>query len=132
MRLFYFIILFLSVLSLGSCKTSEKVLDVRKSTDTLVVYRDRTDSVTIRDSVVISLKGDTVVQYEVKYIEKLKVRTDSVYLSKIDTIKIEVEKMTEKPLSVREKVALWIGSNLWWAIVLALLLIFIKIKENLK
>lgn len=132
MRLFYFIILFLSVLSLGSCKTSEKVFDVQKSTDTLVVYRDRSDSVTIRDSVVISLKGDTVVQYEVKYVEKLKVRTDSVYLSKIDTIKVEVEKVTEKPLNMREKVALWIGSNLWWAIVLALLLIIVKIKENLK
>jgi hypothetical protein len=112
------------------CKTMEKIVDVEVPTirtDTMVVYRDRTDSLIVRDSVWVNSGADTIREYRYKYIDRIKTIHDSIYVGRVDTISKTIEVEIERQLTSKEKIAMWIGSRLWWLILLCLLFIVWRI-----
>jgi hypothetical protein len=112
------------------CKTMEKIVEVEVPTirtDTMVVYRDRTDSLIVRDSVWVNSGADTIREYRYKYIDRIKTIHDSIYVGRVDTISKTIEVEIERQLTSKEKIAMWIGSRLWWLILLCLLFIVWRI-----
>lgn len=80
--------LFLLLLVLTGCRTIEYYPLEKVRIDTVYVNQQRVDSVMVRDSVHIYQKGDTVTEFRLKYIYKYKDRTDTLYLSKTDTVSV--------------------------------------------
>ena len=122
--------LLLMLVPVYGCKTREKIVQVEVPTirtDTMVVYRDRTDSLIVRDSVWVNSGADTIREYRYKYIDRIKTIHDSIYVGMVDTISKTIEVEIEKQLTSKEKIAMWIGSRLWWLILLCLLFIIWRI-----
>lgn len=80
--------LFLLLLVLTGCRTIEYYPMETVHIDTVYVNKQLIDSVMVRDSIHIYQKGDTVTEFRLKYIYKYKDRTDTLYMSKTDTISI--------------------------------------------
>ena len=95
--LYLFIILLTSAIWSG-CRTIEYYPLETVRIDTVYVNKQRVDSVMVRDSVHIIEKGDTVTEFRLKYIYKYKDRTDTLYISKTDTVSVPypVEKQLTK------------------------------------
>lgn len=107
----------LVVLLMAGCTTTRYVPTVREVYRNRVDTVSRVDSVVIRDSIVQYTKGDTV------YLTKLKDRTllRYVYKTSTDTLlktdTIVVEKTVEKPLRTSQKAFMKLG----WAFALLLI-----------
>lgn len=91
--------LIILALLLGSCKTTKYVEVARVTHDTITLYRQKTDSVVLHDSIyheVVS-RHDTV--FDTKFIERTRWRDrvlrDSIYIAKHDTV--------PKPYAVERK-----------------------------
>lgn len=95
--LYLFIILLTSAICSG-CRTIEYYPLETVRIDTVYIQSSKVDSVMVRDSVHIIEKGDTVTEFRLKYIYKYKDRTDTLYISKTDTISVPypVEKQLTK------------------------------------
>lgn len=91
--------LFLLLLVLTGCRTIEYYPLETVRIDTVYVNQQRVDSVMVRDSIHIYQKGDTVTEFRLKYIYKYKDRTDTLYLSKTDTMSV--------PYPVEKKLTKW-------------------------
>lgn len=84
-------------------------------TDTLRVTQLRVDSIFYRDSISLTQRGDTI--FIEKYRDRFRylLQTDTLYQSKIDSIKVsepypvEVVKEIPKPLAWWQKTLMWIG-----------------------
>jgi hypothetical protein len=111
------LILLLPLLLFTGCKT--KYIPVERVS---IEYRDREriDSINIRDSVIITQKGDTVYSDRWHYFTRFLFLRDTV--SNVERIPVpyEVEKIVyvEKELSWWQRFVLWSG-KVAWAIVLA-------------
>lgn len=96
------------------CKTVEYVQVPEYHTDTLIVNKVQRDSIHIRDSMYVEVKGDTVRidRWHTKFIEKL--LHDTCYQSKTDTVPVPypVEKKVEKQLSWWQQTQMYAGDVL--------------------
>ena len=101
--------LLLLLLVLTGCRTIEYYPLETVRIDTVYVNQQRVDSLMVRDSVHIYQKGDTVTEFRLKYIYKYKDRTDTLYLSKTDTVSVPypVEKQLTKWQSVKVDYGGW-------------------------
>lgn len=101
--------LFLLLLVLTGCRTIEYYPLETVRIDTVYIQSAKVDSVMVRDSVHIYQKGDTVTEFRLKYIYKYKDRTDTLYLSRVDTLSIPypVEKELTKWQSVKVDYGGW-------------------------
>lgn len=99
---------------LASCTTTEYVPVIEHRTDTERIIQQQRDSVWLHDSVFVSVKGDTtwVEKWHTKYVEKL--RIDTMYQSKIDSIPVPVPvtKVVEKQLSWWQRTQMYAGDVL--------------------
>lgn len=97
----------------------------RTKTDTLMVFRWRTDSVIDRDSVFISKNGDTIIHESVKWRYRIKVNKDTVYRQHLDTIIIR------EPYPIKSESSS--KSTVWWKIatIICVLLIIILILRRI-
>ena len=115
------------LLALSSC--SPRVVEhIRYQRDT--TYIVKRDSVRFydRDSIFVREKGDTVYKYVEKWRWRDRVRVDTFYRTRIDSVAVERTKIVEveKPLSGWRK---WQIGAFWWlcgAVVLLLLWTFRK------
>lgn len=107
-----------------SCKTVEYVPVIQHEThhDSIYFTQIQRDSIWQHDSILIKDKGDTVLieKWHTKYIEKL--RIDTTYIAKVDSIPVpyEVTKYVEKKLSKTQKVLMMIGIITLIAVIVAL------------
>ena len=107
-----------------SCKTVEYVPVIQHEThhDSIYFTKVQKDSVWLHDSISIEANGDTVriEKWHTKYIEKL--RIDTTYIAKVDSIPVpyEVTKYVEKKLSKTQKVLMMIGIITLIAVIVAL------------
>ncbi len=92
------LILALAAMCIG-CKSVQYVPVETVRTDTCYVNRLRTDSLVIRDSVIVDRKGDTVIVDRWRWRERYTNRTDTVYRSRVDTISV--------PYPVERKQSRW-------------------------
>lgn len=121
------LLLFLIAIASGGCRTqktvsmSERVVrDTIRTVriDTLKSMSHHTDSVTVRDSTFVMLKGDTVIIREWHWRDNHSARTDTLLHTRVDTLwreKSEIECQSHTSVSVRrrtaiEKILLFAGS----------------------
>lgn len=92
-----YIILMVSLLLTG-CRTIKYYPLETVRHDTVYIQSLKLDSILVKDSVHITEKGDTVTEFRLKYIYKYKDRTDTLYLSRVDTVSVPypVEKQLTK------------------------------------
>jgi hypothetical protein len=96
-----------------SCKSIEYVPVVQKETHTDSIYLTKVekDSVWLHDSILVKDRGDTVwvEKWHTKYIEKL--RIDTTYIAKVDSIPVpyEVPKYIERPMKWYHKALMTLG-----------------------
>ncbi len=107
MRHIVFLLLFLAVLAATSCTRHVYVPVETTKSDTVYLNRVQLDSIYMRDSVFIEKSGDTIREFQYKYIYRFKDRTDTLYLSKTDSIQVPY------PVEVvKYKTPQWC----WWAL----------------
>ena len=96
------VLLFLAVIILTCCKTTERVEYVPVET-VKTEYKDRIvetyDSIHITDSVYVAVKGDTTLVYKYRDRWKLKLLHDTAYVNRTDSIRI--------PYPVEKKLSKW-------------------------
>ena len=96
-----------------SCKTVEYVPVIQTEThhDSIYLTQIQKDSVWLHDSILIKDRGDTVwvEKWHTKYIEKL--RIDTTYIAKVDSIPVPypVKEYVEKKLSKPQMALMAIG-----------------------
>ena len=88
MRHIVFLLLFLAVLAATSCTRHVYVPVETTKSDTVYLNRVQLDSIYMRDSVFIEKSGDTIREFQYKYIYTIKDTTDQLYLSKTDSIQV--------------------------------------------
>lgn len=80
---------------------------VRFERDTLAVIKSRVDTILERDTVRIEQRGDTVLVREVRWRERVRMHSDTVYKSKTDSVSIPVPVEVEKPVEVERPQTFW-------------------------
>lgn len=115
MRHIVFLLLFLAILAATSCTRHVYVPVETTKSDTVYLNRVRLDSIYMRDSVFIEKSGDTIREFQYKYIYRFKDRIDTLYISKTDSIQVPY------PVEVvKYKTPRWC----WWVLgVIVLLLV---------
>lgn len=107
MRHIVFLSLFLAVLAATSCTRHVYVPVETTKSDTVYMNRVQLDSIYMRDSVFIEKSGDTIREFQYKYIYRFKDRIDTLYISKTDSIQVPY------PVEVvKYKTPQWC----WWAL----------------
>jgi len=61
----------------------------RVAVDSLVEVRNAVDSVEVRDSIVIVVKGDTLLRDRIRTVDRVRVRVDTVVRERRDTLIVE-------------------------------------------
>ncbi len=126
MRHIVFLLLFLAILAATSCTRHVYVPVETTKSDTVYLNRVQLDSIYMRDSVFIEKSGDTIREFQYKYIYRFKDRIDTLYISKTDSIQVPY------PVEVvKYKTPQWC----WWAlggIVLLLVPYIVKWATKLK
>lgn len=119
----------LMIAMLCSCTSVRYVPVESVKTDSIYINKVEVDSIYMQDSVYIKEKGDTIYMYKYKYLNRYKLLTDTMYVSKTDTIFNVVE--VEKPLTKWQKVKLDLGGFAFGGIVvLAIIAIFAVIRKR--
>ena len=95
---------------LGSCTTTKYVEVPVVHNDTTIITKHQRDSIWVRDSVMVSEKGDTVriEKWHSKYVEKQV--HDTTYIAKVDTIREVFTNEVEKPLTWWQQTKMHIGA----------------------
>lgn len=107
MRHIVFLLLFLAGLAATSCTRHVYVPVETTKSDTVYLNRVQLDSIYMRDSVFIEKSGDTIREFQYKYIYRFKDRIDTLYISKTDSIQVPY------PVEVvKYKIPQWC----WWAL----------------
>ena len=107
MRHIVFLLLFLAGLAATSCTRHVYVPVETTKSDTVYLNRVQLDSIYMRDSVFIEKSGDTIREFQYKYIYRFKDRIDTLYISKTDSIQVPY------PVEVvKYKTPRWC----WWAL----------------
>jgi hypothetical protein len=88
MRHIVFLLLFLTGLAATSCTRHVYVPVETTKSDTVYLNRVQLDSIYMRDSVFIEKSGDTIREFQYKYIYRFKDRIDTLYISKTDSIQV--------------------------------------------
>lgn len=113
---------------LTSCKTTEYVPVTQN--ETKIEYRDRIvrDTISVRDSVVIFAKSDTIYQIKYHEIYREKIRTDTTYVSQVDTLILTKE--IEKKLSRWQQTKMEAGGYAITMLILAIiaLIVYVSLK----
>lgn len=107
MRHIVILLLFLAVLAATSCVRHVYIPVETTKSDTVYMNRVQLDSIYMRDSVFIEKSGDTIREFQYKYIYRFKDRIDTLYISKTDSIQVPY------PVEVvKYKTPQWC----WWAL----------------
>lgn len=120
------------VVAAASCRSARTVtVEVPVPVhDTTYVTNTVRDSVFVENTVTEYVKGDTVylTKTVVKYVERLKMDTVSVYVEKpVEIVRTE-EKVVEKPLNWLQRTMMGLGAFLIGGIVCFLVILGIKTK----
>ena len=117
------------------CKTVMKVVEVEKvRTDTTYITKHQRDSIHVHDSVYLHeyTLGDTVYIEKVRWRTdiKEKLRIDTIYKSKTDTVKVSVQETIVKQDSKWKRLGKMIGKMLAVALLLFAIYCIIKIAQH--
>ena len=119
------------------CKTVTKVVEVEKvRTDTTYIKKHQRDSIHVHDSVYLHeyTLGDTVYIEKVRWHTdiKEKLRIDTIYMSKTDTVKVSVQEAIVKQESKWKRLGKMIGQMLVMLMILFGIYCGIQIARHIK
>ena len=104
--IYFLAMLVLLAMAVTSCRSVRYVPVETVKHDSLYLSTVSTDSVYIKDSVLI-MKGDTVTEYRWRYIYKYKDRIDTAYVNRTDSVQVPYP--VEKRLTRWERVKMEAG-----------------------
>ena len=99
MKLYIYIIIILLTPAIWSCRSTRYVPVETVKHDSVYVGKVVRDSIHVKDSVLVIVKGDTVTEFRYKYVYRDKAKTDTLYVSRTDTIRV--------PYPVEAKLTKW-------------------------
>lgn len=103
----FIVVIILLMSAICSCRSVRYVPVETVRSDTVYLNRVQLDSIYMRDSVFIEKSGDTIREFQYKYIYRFKDRIDTLYISKTDSIQVPY------PVEVvKYKTPRWC----WWAL----------------
>ena len=105
---------------LTSCKTVETVRVPEVHIDTLIQTKWRTDSVVMRDSVIIVESGERRVERVVQWRDRVRTVTDTTYICRTDSVAVPYP--VEKQLSKWEQAKVDYGGYALAAVIILLAL----------
>ena len=95
----YFLIAVL-ILCFMSCKGTERIVEVQTvKTEYKDKIVEKRDSIYVKDSTFVYVGGDTVYMYKYKNIYRDKIKTDTLYITKRDSVAV--------PYPVEKKLSYW-------------------------
>lgn len=110
----------------SGCTTTEYVTVEKVRTDTLWKTHTQLDSIYIErhDSIVTYQKGDTVTVDRWHYRDRWRdrVKTDTIYKSKTDTVKVAVAQQKTKPLTWWQQARIYLADVLLWALAIGVVI----------
>lgn len=110
---------------LTSCRTQIQYVPLETvRTDSLFSNSVLIDSVFIHDSISVTQKGDSVIEYRYRYIYKYKDRVDTLYITRTDTIRVPYPVEIEKKLTVWQRAKVEVGG---WAMAAVFIIILIVV-----
>lgn len=119
------------VVCLSSCGILKRttISEVSVSSDTLISIRQKTDSVYIRDSVIIREKGDTVFIFKDRFRTAYKTKIDTILKVHSDTVRVKdiVMQEVKKPMNNLERLLLFSGAAFW---VIIIVVISLKLRNH--
>lgn len=124
--LYFFLMLVLLSLAVTSCKSVKYVPVETVRHDSVYFNKVFTDSVYVMDSVLV-VKGDTVTEYRYRYVYRYKDKTDTMFVSRVDTVSVPYP--VEKELNRWERFKVDFGG---FALVLLALAIVVGVACVLK
>ena len=99
MKLYIYIIIILLTPAIWSCRSTRYVPVETVKHDSVYFNKVVRDSIHVKDSVLVIVKGDTVTEFRYKYVYRDKAKTDTAYVSRTDTIRV--------PYPVEAKLTKW-------------------------
>lgn len=112
-----------------SCRTEYVPIETVKH-DSVYINRIKYDSIYHKDSIYMSVKGDTIYKYQYKYQYRDKLIRDTVNVTKRDSIPYPVEVVktvtVEKKLSWWQTLFVWTGGIAWVIVFIALVILVSK------
>ncbi len=84
----FIVVIILLMSAICSCRSVRYVPVETTKSDTVYMNRVQLDSIYMRDSVFIEKSGDTIREFQYKYIYRFKDRIDTLYISKTDSIQV--------------------------------------------
>lgn len=110
---------------LASCRTTVRYVPVETvRIDSVRLSAERIDSVFVHDSSAVVIKGDSVIEYQYRYIYKYKGSTDTAYINRTDTIRVPYPVEIEKKLTTWQRVKVNFGGWAIAGIILIILVVF--------
>ena len=119
MKSLIYAIIILLTLAICSCCSVKYVPVESIQYDSVYLNKVVRDSIYVKDSVLI-VKGDTVTEYRYKYIYQYKDRTDTVYVTKTDSVQVPYP--VEKELTKWQRFKVDVGG---WAVVVVVITVLI-------
>lgn len=112
-----------------SCRSVKYVPVESVKRDSVYLNKIVKDSIYVKDSVLI-VKGDTVTEYRYKYIYQYKDRTDTVYVTKTDSVQVPYP--VEKQLTRWQQFKVDVGGWVIAIVIITVLIVFGRFVYKLK
>lgn len=124
----YLIVFLMSGTCFTSCRSVQYVPVETVKKDSIYINKIQHDSIYRRDSVYVDRSGDTIYIYKDRYLYKYKNLTDTVYISRVDSINVPYP--VEKKLTRWQSIKMELGGWAFAAIVIIIIgwLIYAKTK----
>ena len=111
--------LVLLAMAVTSCRSVRYVPVETVKHDSVYFNKVVRDSIHVKDSVLVIVKGDTVIEFRYKYVYRDKAKTDTAYVSRTDTIRVPYP--VEARLTKWQQFKMDVGG---YAVVTAIVLVF--------
>lgn len=116
---FYFLgMIILLASAICSCRSVKYIPVETVKHDSVYFNKVVRDSIHVKDSVLVIVKGDTVTEFRYKYIYRDKAKTDTAYVSRTDTLRVPYP--VEAELTKWQQLKMNVGG---YAIALAVILV---------
>lgn len=124
------IIIILLASAIWSCRSVKYVPVETVKTDSVYVNKWHRDSVHVRDSVFLLIKGDTVFRDRLKVVYRDKLVTDTSFIERVDTVRVPYP--VEIPLSRWQRFKMEAGGIAFGGIIILVLVVVGRLVYKLR
>jgi hypothetical protein len=118
------------LLLMTGCRSIQYVPVQSIKHDSIYLHQVQRDSIHLRDSVYLQVKGDTVFKYQYRYLYRTVSHIDTVLVNRVDTIAKPYRVEIEKKLTFWQEIKVYVGGWALLAVGVLGLLVYILIKKK--